>query len=161
MKRFVLVAVMLVTAFVAKAQFHPYYSPYEYADATLRAIDDYKLGHIAFDEGAIKDNPDAWERYMNYLGVKSELSKRYRTYSTVCWTGVGITCASMIPFMVAGGDRFEAFTVSEIIGGIGGIAALVGALGMATQSNRIKFAKKEMIYYLRASNNGIGIVTLF
>ena len=37
----------------------------------------------------------------------------------------------------------------------------VGLIGIAVQIDRIKTNKKDFIYYLNTSNNGVGIVTIF
>jgi hypothetical protein len=44
---------------------------------------------------------------------------------------------------------------------VGCAVACVGLIGMAVQVNKIKVNKKEFIYYLKTTHNGIGIVSIF
>lgn len=93
--------------------------------------------------------------------------KKYRTYSAIGWSGVGIGCLSLIPiFIEAGYDYDDPRSDRTFAIGIGGlsvglITACVGYVGMAFQMDKIKTNKKEFIYYLRTTNNGIGIVSIF
>ena len=43
----------------------------------------------------------------------------------------------------------------------GAVVGTIGCIGILVQSDKIRGKKKDFIYYLKTTNNGIGIVTLF
>lgn len=164
MKRIILIAVVLTTGFICKAQYN-YYNPYAYAAIAAETDEIYRLNNIRFDEDAIRQNPKAWNAYLNYLNINSEYVKKSKTFSTVSWVGLGVMCTSLIP-MCLDYDYDDPRGDSALDWGLGllcagGVTSLVGLLGWAFQLDKIKANKKEFIYYLKTTNNGIGIVTIF
>lgn len=171
MKRIILIAIILMPGFICKAQYNtyynPYYDPYTYAAVAAETDETYRLNNIRFDENAIRQNPKAWDAYLNYLETNTKYVKKNKTYSTIAWTGLGVSCASLIPVCLYAGYDYDDPRSDVALGcGIGllcagGIATIVGAIGSLVQIDMIKANKKEFIYYLKTTNNGIGIVTIF
>lgn len=159
MKRLILTLTLLTIGFICNAQYNPYYNPYLYAAIAAETDDTYRLNNIGFDENAIKQNPEAWDNYLNYLSINANYSKTYRTYSIVGWSGVGIMLASLIPLLSSDSDSSLAWGCGLL--GAGTIVSSVGLIGIAVQIDKIKTNKKDFIYYLKTSNNGVGIVTIF
>ena len=170
MKRIILVLSILFIGFSAKAQFH-YYNPYLYAaysaEANAEAIDSRQLNNVRFDENAIKQNPEAWAKYNDYLALNADYAKKLRAYNIVGWTGVGAMCLSLIPSCVALGYETNDFRYDVSMGvgltllSAGAITSCVGLIGATVQTSKIKTNKREFIFYLKTSNNGVGVVTLF
>lgn len=44
---------------------------------------------------------------------------------------------------------------------LGCLTSIIGYCGYTSQIGKIKINKKEFIYYLKTSHNGLGIVTVF
>jgi hypothetical protein len=166
MKRFILLALLSFIGITMKAQYNNY-NPYHYAAASAEVNETYKLNNIRFNESALIKNPTAWRAYNNYLYRNTEYAKKYRTYSAIGWSGAGVACLSLIPLLIESGYDYDdprSDTMFAIgIGGasVGLITACVGYLGMAFQMDKIKTNKKEFIYYLKTTHNGIGIVSIF
>lgn len=76
-------------------------------------------------------------------------------------------CSSIIPLFVAESYDYDDPRSDTALGwsvglfSVGSIAAIVGYYEMSLQLDRIKHNKKEFIYYLKTTNNGMGIVTIF
>ena len=134
------------------------YNPYLYAAIAAETNDSYRLSNIRFDENAIRQNPDVWNSYLDYISRDVEYLKKYRTYSIVGWSGVGMMAASLIPIFI---DSDSSLALGLGLLGAGTVVSCVGLIGLAVQIDKIKINKKDFIYYLKTSNNGIGIVTLF
>ena len=159
MKHLILTLTLITVGVICNAQYNPYYNPYLYAAIASETDDTYRLNNIRFDENAIKQNPEAWNSYLNYLSIDADYSKKYRTYSIVGWSGVGIMFASLIPLLSSDSDSSLAWGCGLL--GAGTIVSCIGLIGIAVQIDRIKTNKKDFIYYLNTSNNGVGIVTIF
>ncbi len=151
---------------ISKAQYN--YSNLGLYAAIAAEIDDtYRLNNIRFDESAIVENPEAWRAYGNYLSLDVEYMKKSKMYSAIGWTGVGVACLSLIPICVSNAYDYNGSRSDAVFGvGIGlccagGIASCVGLIGMAFNMDKIKMNKKNFIYYLKTTNNGIGIVSIF
>ncbi len=153
---------LLTIGFTCKAQYNTYYNPYLYAALAAETNETNKLNNIWFDENAIKQNPETWVNYMDYLKINEKHTKKYKNYSIVGWTGVGIMCVSLIPLcksIYEYNDSLLAWGYGLL--GAGTIMSCVGVAGMIVQLNKMKINKKNFIYYLKTSNNGVGIVVLF
>ena len=124
MKRLILTLTLLTIGFICNAQYNPYYNPYLYAAIAAETDDTYRLNNIRFDENAIKQNPEAWDNYLNYLSINANYSKTYRTYSIVGWSGVGIMLASLIPLLSSDSDSSLAWGCGLL--GAGTIVSSVG-----------------------------------
>lgn len=159
MKNLILILTLLTFCFISNAQYNPYYNPYLYAAIAAETEDTYRLNNIRFDENAIKQNPDAWNSYLNYQSINAIYLKKYRAYSIVGWSGVGIMCASLIPMLSSDSDSSLAWGLGLL--GAGTIVSSVGLIGLAIQIDKIKINKKNFIYYLKTNNNGVGIVAIF
>ena len=170
MKRIILVFSILLIGFSAKAQFH-HFNPYLYsaysAHATADAIDSRQLNNIRFDENAIMQNPVAWEKYNEYLSLNADYAEKLRKYNITTWSGVGAMCLSLIPTCVAfayepDDVRYDiSMSVGMTLLSAGAITSCVGLIGSSVQTRKIKTNKREFIFYLKTSNNGVGVVTLF
>lgn len=159
MKNMILILALLTIGVISNAQYNPYYNPYLYASIAAETDETYRLNNIRFDENAIRQNPDAWNSYQNYLSINADYLKKYRTYSIVGWSGIGIMCVSLIPMLSSDSDSSLAWGLGLL--GAGTIVSSVGLFGLAVQIDRIKINKKDFIYYLKTNNNGVGIVTIF
>lgn len=168
MKRLILISVLFgVFSICCKAQYNSNYTPFDYAIAAAMTDEIYKLNNIRFDENALSRNPEAWAAYQKYLGINSYYAKKSKTYNTIGWIGVGVTCSSLIPLLLycdydyddPRGDSALGWSVGLL--SVGGIAALVGYIGAFVQLDKLKANKKDFIYYLKTTNNGVGIVTIF
>lgn len=163
MKRFIILFSILFFGLAAKAQYNNF-NPYLYAAISAETDDTYRLNNIRFDENAIRQNPDAWRAYNNYLSLNAEFAHKNKIYNAIGWSGLGIMCLSLIPIYAYDYDDPRSDTNFAIGMGmltIGGITACVGAIGLAVQMDKIKINKKEFIYYLKTTHNGIGIVSIF
>lgn len=168
MKRYFLIILILISSsFVSFAQFHKYYSPYAYAAAAAEVDETQKLNNIRFDARALADNPEVWANYRSYLDRQSKYLKQSKPYEIVFWSGLGVACTGLIPLFVQMDYDYDDPRSDAALGwsigllSAGSVATIVGYCGMAVQLERIKDNKKEFIYYLKTSNNGVGIVTIF
>ncbi|HCS88271.1 MAG TPA: hypothetical protein DIW30_07760 [Bacteroidales bacterium] len=165
MKRIILITVILTASFVSKAQYNSNYNPYLYAAIAAETDDTYRLNNIRFDENAIRQNPRAWATYLNYLKTNKKYAQKSKTYSTIAWVGAGVSCVSLIPLCLdydyADPRSDVAFDCGIGLLCAGAITAIVGCVGLFIQIDRIKANKKEFIYYLKTTNDGIGVVAIF
>ena len=166
MKRFILVAIIILSGVAAKAQYN-YFNPVLYGIATADAVDTYKLNNIRFDESALRTNQEAWSAYNNYVTLNDRYAKTMKAYTITGWSGLGVMCLSLIPTFIAL-DYNDDDSRGKIPMGVGlgmlcagTVTSCVGLIGMAIQMDKIKTAKKEFIFYLKTTHNGIGIVSLF
>ena len=83
------------------------------------------------------------------------------------FTGLGIMASSIIPLCIEGGYAYDDpradTTLAWEIGllGAGTVVGTIGLIGSIVQLGKVKSQKKDFIYYLKTTNNGVGIVTLF
>lgn len=166
MRRILLLsALLLLGCTCCMAQYNDYYNPYDYAVAAAETNEIYRLNNIRFDENALSRNPEAWAAYQDYLEINEYYANKSKTYNTVAWIGAGVACLSLIPLLVsgdsAGPGSDAALGWSAGLLSAGGIAAVVGYTGVAVQLREMRNNKKQFIYYLKTTNNGIGIVTIF
>lgn len=110
MKRIILIAAILTAGLICNAQYN-YYNPY--IDAAIASViisetdEMYKLDNIRFDENAIRQNPDAWANYMNYLEFDADYNKKIKTYGTIAWVGLGVAFTSLIPLCMDLGYDYD------------------------------------------------------
>lgn len=162
MRKTILTVLMTGICFCCNAQFHHHhddnYTAQEVARATVNAIEDYNLNNTMFNENALKQNPEVWANYQIYRNLQDSYNRKSKFYKILGWSGMGTLAISGITLNAVDSDQ------AAIVSGFfiaGTAAALVGSLGLAVYSNKMKVNKKEFIYYLKTSNDGIGIVTLF
>jgi hypothetical protein len=161
MKRFVLIISLFLLGLTAKAQYH-HYNPYLYASIAAETDDTYRLNNIRFDEYALMQNPSAWSAYKDYLSWNEAYLKKRKIYNAVAWTGLGVMGASLIPTMASVDSPNDGMMILGIgMLGAGTIAACIGYCGASSMNGKIKGNKKDFIYYLKTTNNGIGIVSIF
>lgn len=166
MKRIILIAVTFAICFICKAQYN-YFNPYLYsaiaAETAVETYDTYKLNSIRFDENLLRQNSEVWGTYKKYLQIDADYAKKSKVYSAISWVGLGVTCVSLIPMCLdfdgPKGDAALDWGIGLLC--VGGVTSIVGLLGWAVQLDKIKTNKKEFIYYLKTTNNGVGIVTIF
>ena len=167
MKRLFILFSLLLIPTLGRAQFNDNYNPYLAATLTAEAIDSKQLENIRFDPKVLMQNPEAWEAYQTYLGKVEQLNKKNKIYTTLAFSGLGIMAVSLIPMFMEssysiGDPRSDtAFAWGIGLCSTGAVVGTIGWIGSLVQSDRIKGKKKDFIYYLKTSNNGIGIVTLF
>ena len=167
MKHLVFLFILLWIPTLGKAQYINTYNPYLTAALTAEAIDNKKLDNIRFDPEAIKQNLDAWETYQTYLDQVQKLNKKNKIYTALAYSGLGIMTVSLIPIFMessyAIGDPRSDTAFAWGIGllSTGAVVGTIGCIGILVQSDKIRGKKKDFIYYLKTTNNGIGIVTLF
>lgn len=163
MKNVIIITALFLSCFISKAQ----YNPYTYAVAAAEVDEEYKLSNIRFDVEALKANPKAWSAYQDYLSVNSNYQKKANVYGKVTLAGLGVTCASFIPMLLASGYDYDDSRGDVMMGcGLGllcagGITSLIGCYGWVIQADRMNSNKKDFIFYLKTTNNGVGIVSLF
>lgn len=166
MKRFIILFSILFFGFVAKAQYNNF-NPYLYAAISAETDDTYRLNNIRFDENAIRENPDAWRAYNNYLSLNAEYLKKNKIYSAIGWSGLGIMCLSVIPMLMPSSYDYDDPRSDNLLYTglgmlcVGTVVSSIGLCGIAVQIDKIKINKKEFIYYLKTTNNGIGVVSIF
>lgn len=166
MKRLVFIIFLSLIGIAVKAQYHNF-NPYLYASVSAETYDTYRLNNIRFDERAIMQNPEAWSAYNNYLSLNAEYYKKNKIYNALGWSGLGIACISLVPMFTSlrydyddpRGDRDLNIGLGLLSAGT--IVSCVGLVGIAVQMDKIKINKKEFIYYLKTTNNGVGIVSIF
>lgn len=166
MKRVILIISLSIIGIVVKAQYNNF-NPYLYAAILAETDDTYRLNNIRFDENAIMRNPEAWSAYNKYLALNKEYTKKNKVYSIIGWSGIGIMGISVIPMLMPltydyddpRGDRDLYIGLGLLSAGT--IVSCVGLVGIAVQMDKIKINKKEFIYYLKTTNNGVGIVSIF
>lgn len=167
MKRLFILFSLLLIPTLGKAQYIDYSNPYLSAALTAEAIDSKQLENIRFDPKVLMQNPIAWEAYQTYLGQVEQLYKRSKTYNALIYTGLGVMAVSLVPMFMASSYNIvdprsdKAFAWGIGLLSTGTVVGTVGLIGSLVQSDKIKGKKKDFIYYLKTSNNGIGIVTLF
>lgn len=150
---------------VCSAQFHHHHphhhhypTPYEIA----MAQENHMLSNIRFDEDKLQENPEAWAKYQSYLAANEAASLKMKPYVASCWVGLGFMAASAIPLNSYSGRGSESsLMIGQGLLAVGTVAAIVGCVGYSFQLSTMKYNKKEFIYYLRTTNNGVGIVSLF
>ncbi|MBP3382715.1 MAG: hypothetical protein J6K78_02265 [Tidjanibacter sp.] len=171
MKRLFLFTLILLTSGICKAQYRSDNNSYAqaayWAAVVAESNETRMLNNIRFDYNAIRKNPAALSYYNNYVSLNEEYLKKYNTYTWVALGGVGVMCSSLIPLIKSLSYEYDdprSDTAVEWGLGIMGaslVPMLVGYCGMAIYADKMKINKKELIYYLKANHNGLGVVALF
>ncbi|MBO7257087.1 MAG: hypothetical protein J6V04_07165 [Bacteroidales bacterium] len=142
-----------------------YFGSYSYTQVAEGISKQYKLNSVTFNEDEIRNNPDSWAYYLEYLEKQNSNRQEMRKYSIAAFSGLGAMCISAIPFCINYSDNTNAKNIAHYCGyGLltaGGICAIVGAIGVITFTKRINNNKREMIVHLQTTNNGLGIITVF
>ena len=136
-----------------------YYNPYNTAVAIAETNEIYQLNNIKFDVNAISKNPIALNEYNCYVERHNTYAKRAK--NSLIWgcTGCGVALLGCIPMCWY--SNTIAFYSGCAITSIGAIIGTIGYCCYIGQISNIKYNKKNFIYYLKTTNNGIGIVTIF
>ena len=160
MKKYLLLLVFFSVCTVCRAQY--YYNP-----VVVTGDDETtKLNNIRFDVDAIGSNDAAYARYVEYSDKERSYARRRTFWSAVGWTGFGVSCASLIPMfkeldLPSGDPRSEQLLDRSLGLALGGLGAIcVGCVGWSSVNGKMKSNKKDMIFYLKTTNNGVGIVTI-
>ena len=174
MKKLVLFLSLLLVSATSMAQYgakSSYYNSYAQAaylaDLVASNNELRMLNNIRFDSNAIRQNPAALSHYQDYLALNSEYLKKYKAYNTVGWIGLGVACVSLVPLLdtLSYEDNDPRYNTSLAWGfgllGVGTISTLVAAVGTSIYTEKMKVSKKELIFYLKANHNGLGVVALF
>ena len=166
-KHLVFLFSLLLIPALGKAQYNNTYNPYLAAALTAEAVNNKHLDNIRFDPNALMQNPEVWEAYQTYLGQVKQLNKKDKIYTTFAYSGLGIMAVSLIPIFMESSYSYDdprsdaAFAWGIGLLSTGAVVGTIGCIGALIQSDRIRGKKKDFIYYLKTTNNGIGIVTLF
>ncbi len=161
MKKLVLLTIALTMGFMCNAQYR--HNDYITPEDVISAIETTKLNNIRFDVNVFKETPEVWNNFQEYVKLNESLEKKRNTFSIVAWSGLGVGCLAFIPLVAAplGVSTDGYMLCSQVMVGVGAAAMLVGGIGASIQMGKMKSNKKEFIYYLKTTNNGVGIVTLF
>ena len=169
MKRFLLICTLISFALICKAQ---YYISQPYIDyATIEStIADNKetrmLNNIRFDTNAFRDNEIVYNRYLDFCKNDELYSKRRDTWDTISGGGALVALSGLIPMGMALFPKYEA-NFDKLMGwglgilSVGAIVCSIGKFGSKCEDDNMKQNKKDMIYYLKVYNNGVGIITTF
>ena len=169
MKRFLLICTLTPFALICGAQ---YYTSQPYIDyvAIASAIGDNEetrmLNNIRFDTNAFRDNEVVYNRYLDFCKNEELYSKRRDTWDTISGRGVLVALSGLIPMGMALSPKYEANIDKLMYWGlgiisVGSIVCYIGKIGSKCEDDNMKQNKKDMIYYLKVNNNGIGIITTF
>lgn len=166
MKKLLSVLVLLLCGLALKAQYSPYYNPYMAAEIAGESIAKNEqirqLNNVRFDEKALKENPVAWGEYCNYLNRNKEYDQKSDVWSFTLYMGLGLSAISLIPILSANHSNSDSLTNLGIGLCAGGCTLmLIGEVGIAVLKDRQRENKENFIFYLKTTNNGVGIVTLF
>ncbi len=169
MKRLLLFLLLLLPNVAVKAQYtnNSYAQAAYWANAMAESNETRMLNNIRFNYNEIKQNPDALSRYNEYNALNSKYLKKFNTYATIGLMGLGVFGVSLIPMVASLSYEYDdPRSDTSMEWGIGlmlasSIPMLVGCAGMLIYEDEIKINKKELIYYLKANHNGLGIVALF
>lgn len=169
MKRFLLICALMSFALICRAQ---YYTVQHYIDyeAIASAIGDKEetrmLNNIRFDTNAFRDNEVVYNRYLDFCKNDELYSKRRDTWDTISGGGALVALSGLIPMGMALSPKYEA-NFDKLMGwglgilSVGAVVCYIGKIGSDCENDNIKQNKKDMIYYLKVNNNGVGIITTF
>ena len=169
MKRFLLICILMSFALICRAQ---YYTVQHYIDyeAIASAIGDNEetkmLNNISFDANAFRDNEVVYNRYLDFCKNDELYSKRRDTWDIIAGGGALLALSGLIPLGMALFPKYEA-NFDKLMGwglGILSVGAVVCSFGKSSskcEDDNMKQNKKDMIYYLKVYNNGVGIITTF
>lgn len=171
MKKLIIIVTLLLCRIALKAQYNPYYNPYRAAEIAGESIAKNEqirqLNNVRFDEDAIKQNPAAYEEYLNFLARDTEYDQKRSGWYTAAFIGLGLELAGAIPVLIGSNMDYndpqgeKLMSVGIGVMSVGLIGMLVGYLGGSSFDNKIISNKENFIFYLKTTNNGVGIVTLF
>ena len=169
MKRFLLICILMSFALICRAQ---YYTSQPYIDyvAIASAIGDNKetrmLNNIRFDVNTFCDNEVVYNRYLDFCKNDELHSKRRDTWDTISGGGALVALSGLIPMGMALSPKYAA-NFDKLMGwglgilSVGAVVCSFGKIGSKCEDDNMQQNKKDMIYYLKVNNNGIGIITTF
>ena len=169
MKRFLLICTLMPFALICRAQ---YYTSQPYIDyvAIASAIGDNEetrmLNNISFDANAFRDNEVVYNRYLDFCKNDELYSKRRDTWDIIAGGGALVALSGLIPMGMALSPKYEA-NFDKLMGwglgilSVGAVVCSFGKFSSKCEDDNMKQNKKDMIYYLKVNNNGIGIITTF
>lgn len=123
MKKLVFAIILMLGAgVICNAQFHygyhEHYTPDDYARANIRAMEDYQLDNIRFDEDALKQNPNVWNNYLKYTELQEKYSNKSKGYSIAFWAGfAAISLGGLAIGTSAGSDLGSSLGAGLILAG--------------------------------------------
>lgn len=156
-------------ALICRAQ---YYTSQPYIDYVAIASDirddeeTRMLNNIRFDANAFRDNEVVYNRYLDFCKNEELYSKRRDTWDTISGGGVLVALSGLIPMGMALSPKYEA-NFDKLMGwglgilSVGAVVCSFGKFSSKCEDDNMKQNKKDMIYYLKVNNNGIGIITTF
>lgn len=158
------------SALICRAQYYtsqPYVN-YVAAASTIAANEETRmLNNIRFDVNAFRNNEVVYNRYLDFCKNDELYSKRRDTWNTIGTAGAIGICAGLIPMGIAAlSPKYDADTDKLMywslgIISVGTIIGCIGLIGSSCENDNMKQNKKDMIYYLKVANNGMGIITVF
>ena len=157
MKKFLIICFLCIFGInTVNAQ---YYNPYDTAVAIAETNEIYQLNNIKFDVNVISKNPIALNEYNCYVERHNTYAQRAKNSLIWGYTGCGVALLGCIPMCWY--SNSIAFYSGCAITSIGAIIGIIGYCCYIGQISNIKYNKKNFIYYLKTTNDGIGIVTIF
>lgn len=161
MKRIIMLFALMALCFVGKAQYY-HYDP----DLAAENQEIRQLNNIRFNSDAFKNNPVVLNRYLEYLDAEMHYAKKRKVFDIIEYSGLGIMASALIPALCnnygyydSRCDKLDNLAIGLLIGGTCTLYA--GVIGSLSMNNHLKNNKREMIYYLKVNNGGVGIVSIF
>lgn len=145
---------------ISKAQYrvYPYYNP--------ESEEILQMNNIRFNSKEISDKPEVFNRYIQYLENEEYLENKRKLYEGVGCSGLVISIAGLVTmccntydYKDPRSDRLDNISLGLTLGGL--LVSSVGYVGWASYNIKMKDNKKEFVFYLKANNNGLGIITIF
>ena len=169
MKKFLLICTLMSFALICKAQYYisqPYIDHVAIASAIRDDEETRMLNNIRFDANAFRDNEVLYNRYLDFCKNDELYSNRRDTWDTIAGGGALVALSGLIPMGMALFPKYEA-NVDKLMGwslgilSVGAVVGYIGYIGSKCEDDNMKQNKKDMIYYLKVTNNGVGIITTF
>ncbi len=158
MKKVILICILSILG-ISSVNAQYYYNPYGTAVAIAETNETYQLNNIKFDINEISKNPVALNEYNCYVERHNNYVKKAKNGLVWGYVGCGAMILGCIPMCSYNNDA--AFYSGCAIVSIGAVVGTIGYCCYIGQMSNIKYNKKNFIYYLKTTNNGIGIVTIF
>lgn len=169
MKRFLLICTLMSFALICKAQYYISQPHIDYAAIESTIADNKEtrmLNNIRFDANAFRDNEVVYNRYLDFCKNDELYSKRRDTWDTISGGGALVALSGLIPMGMSLFPKYEA-NFDKLMGwglgilSVGAVVCSIGKIGSKCEDDNMKQNKKDMIYYLKVNNNGVGIITVF
>lgn len=169
MKKFLLICTLMSFALICRAQYYtsqPYIDYAVIASTIANNEETRMLNNIHFDVNAFRDNEVVYNRYLEFCKKDELYSKRRDTWDSISVGGGLVALSGLIPMGMSLFPEYEA-NFDKLMGwglgilSVGTIVGYIGIIGSNCENDNMKQNKKDIIYYLKVANNGVGIITTF